>query len=1094
MPVHPMEVVEDAPKRVRPMEVVEDPPKVKVAPVEVVSEPPAENLQGFLEQPPAVATISSPVQTDATPLPESQATIQPTSTPGGPATYDEMEQVAMTPIVTVPRFGEPGTAKRGFSELLSLPVEVLTSPGTPLIAAAQLIPGLREVVDTTFAASLTKSAAQRLGEASATGNKEQFVRGVGELVLGGLAARGAATQPPPLLPQTKAELSTLPGERTTDAVPQREAAPLPLEEPPGNRPQVGSQVRKQAQAAEAEEAITLPTKPAAESEVPRAAAPIEEPKAAGQVEPPAISEGPGAASPGDIPKTSQLSQLTEAVRSAEPVKRAMGEAVRSELAAVKEQTGQMAASALDNLRSLGRAALDKLSGAVEWTGFRDTLGKFSGAINRNDYELLRFTSAIRKHVPDPMRRQAIVNWLQADGDAATLTARAAASKGTLKLGYELANQLTPDEKVVAGHVRSYLDSKLAEGMEAGLLKAGIENYVTQVWKRPNPITNKLMGEAASGKLHTDFKYARRRIFESYFEGEQAGYTPKIKDIGALVAAYDQSFSRAIASRNFVKALHEGVASDGRPLVEVSGFASDLSDKGGNALLVKPRARPEDLQGYRPIDHPAMRGWKWAGTDKNGNPVLFQGDMLAHPEIYAHLRNALGTSALRRNAFMSTLMKGQAFLKQSKLSLSGFHFTQEAAHGLAHRINPLAPRKIDFADPNQAGLADHGLQVADYHSYSAFAEGLSGAGGLYEKLPGIGKWLTRYNEYLFQEYIPRLKMTMALDALERNRSRYGKQLNDDQILDLTARQANAAFGEQNYMMLGRNPTFQDFLRLAFLAPDFLEARARFVSQAFTRYGAEQRIALALQAATLYVGARLLNTAISGDPHWDPKDAFEIFAGKRRYGIRTVVEDAMHAVTDPALFISARLSAVVRTAQEFNSGRDWRGIKRTSLEQLGDVARWLIPITVDQPVAHTRTDSALAASGITVRSATSQQKIYQLLRDFRVKNNLISPADKAGMTAPSEYTVLRNALLEGNEKDARDAYTELLHPSAGVKPKTAQQIREHFSRATTAPFSGSTAVEARFRASLDAKGRAAYQEARRERQQELSRLLQWQHRWR
>lgn len=992
-------------------------------------------------------------------------------------TAKQAAQLLMSPQATLPRFGKPGTITRGISEIASMPVEMMTAPASPLIAAAQAVPGLRELVDTTFAASLTKSAAQRLGEASVTGDKEQFVRGVGELVLGGLAAKGAIPQEKPvLLQRSEAELAKPSTERPADAIPKRETTALPVDAPPSDSAKVGAQVREQAQAEKApQEAVAT-----AEAAMPEAAAPI--------------SVGPGAASAGDVPKGSQLSQLTEAIRGAAPVKRSMMEAVRSELSTTKEQIGQMATSALNNLRALGQNAMNRLQGVTEWTGFRDTLGKFSGAINRNDYELLRFTHDIRRSVPNPLRRQAIVNFLQADGDAALLNERAAASKGTLKRGYELANQLTPDEKLVAGHVRSYLDAKLQEGMDAGLLNAGIENYVTQLWKRPNPITNKLMGEAASGKLNTNFRYARQRIFNSYFEGEQAGYTPRIKDIGALVAAYDQAFSRAIASRNFVKAMHEGTASDGRPLVEISGFAHDLGEKGGSALLLKPRAKPEELQGYRPIDHPAMRGWKWAGTDQNGNPILFQGDMLAHPEIYAHLRNVLSTSAMRRNAFMSALMKGQAFLKQSKLSLSGFHFTQEAAHGAAHRVNPLAPIKIDFAQPDQAALTDHGLQISDYRAYSAFAEGLSGAGGLYEKIPGIGKWLTHYNEYLFQEYIPRLKMTMALDALDRNRARYSKTLSDDQILDLTARQANAAFGEQNYAMLGRNPTFQDFLRLAFLAPDFLEARARFMGQALTVYGKEQRIALALQAATLYAGARLLNTAISGDPHWDIKDAFEIFAGKRRFGIRTVVEDAMHAVRDPAQFLAARLSSTVRIAQEFATGRDWRGIKRTSLEQFADIARWLVPITVDQPAIRTRADSLLASAGVTVRSATAQQKVYELLRNFREKNNLLAPADKAGSITPSEYGPLRNALLAGNEKDARDAYLALLRPGGAVKAKTPQQVRDHFSKAVTAPFSGSNAVEARFRASLDSKGRQAYMEARRERQQELSRLLQWQHRWR
>ena len=75
------------------------------------------------------------------------------------------------------------------------------------------------------------------------------------------------------------------------------------------------------------------------------------------------------------------------------------------------------------------------------------------------------------------------------------------------------------------------------------------------------------------------------------------------------------------------------------------------------------------------------------------------------------------------------------------------------------------------------------------------------------------------------------MTMALDALERNRKNYAKdvasgKITDEQLVRMTARQSNAAFGEQNYRAMFRHKGFQDMLRFAFLAPDFGEARLRF----------------------------------------------------------------------------------------------------------------------------------------------------------------------------------------------------------------------------------------------------------------------------
>lgn len=109
-----------------------------------------------------------------------------------PPTAEEAEQMLMTPQVSIPRFGKEGTSTRGVSELVSMPFETMTAPAGPLIATAQMIPGLGELVDASFAASLAKQGAQRLGQASVTGNRQDYVQGVGELVLGALAGRGAA--------------------------------------------------------------------------------------------------------------------------------------------------------------------------------------------------------------------------------------------------------------------------------------------------------------------------------------------------------------------------------------------------------------------------------------------------------------------------------------------------------------------------------------------------------------------------------------------------------------------------------------------------------------------------------------------------------------------------------------------------------------------------------------------------------------------------------------------------------------------------------------------------------------------------------------
>jgi hypothetical protein len=170
--------------------------------------------------------------------------------------------------------------------------------------------------------------------------------------------------------------------------------------------------------------------------------------------------------------------------------------------------------------------------------------------------------------------------------------------------------------------------------------------------------------------------------------------------------------------------------------------------------------------------------------------------LVHPEIYTKLKNNLGKSAIRSYAMEidgHTVRPGAALLnvsseiKHAILSFSGFHQTTLGIHSLEHRTLPAAMPELDLSQPKQRFLVDHGLMVAQYDAAEAFGEGLA-SGGLVTKIPGIGPAYHAYTDYLFKSYLPRVKMAMALNALERNTRIYGDKLSADQIGALTARQA------------------------------------------------------------------------------------------------------------------------------------------------------------------------------------------------------------------------------------------------------------------------------------------------------------------
>lgn len=1031
---------------------------------------------------------------------------------------------------------EPGTTSEGVKQFAAEFVSGLTSPNMLAAIATGGAKGVglvtdnvRKLLGPAFAGDVISHAPEAYQDylqALKGGDQAEIAKSALNLtatvVIPAAITRHAvkANRPPPdeLPPLREAELS----QRATDtalestlpmSVKSARASGAKVEPiPPGYTTDLGGPIEPPKPNVE-------PIKP--QAEVPRPAA-IETPEApvAAEAQTPRLEErapevarqeavvrdvgdplmrpGPGAQTAGtDLPPGSQLEQLTAAISArtpsageSVPLRVRAFEAIADTISGAKESVG----NALLKTKAVASAIKDSYLHLPEWTDFKRAVGEWSFSNQSSDLATRRFVNQIKKTIPRRDRREAITNWIQADGDAALLASRAAASRGATRRGYEMAQTLTNEEITIARNMSSYLESRLQEGMEAGILRSGLENYITQVWRRPNAVATQLFGDLTLGRLTPDFKFARKRIFDSYFDGEQAGFKPLTKDAGGLIAIYDQAFNRTLASRAFIKSLHENKASDGLPITMLEGEGRPVpkGEEIPEAYLVKPHKRPkgavtEDGRPYVRIEHSALRDWKYLTTVEGGQPIMMKADMLVHPDHAAHLRNVLGTSRLRENPYSNVLLRGQMVAKSTKLSLSLFHQVQEGIHGIFHRISPFNPPELDFKNPIQAELVRAGVIVSDYHAYSAFSEGLGSTKGLVERVPGLGKLQIAYSEYLFQDYIPRLKMSMATHAFERNLARYAREMESgnitrEQVAALTATQANAAFGALNYNLLGkhgRNPTIQDFFRIAALAPDFLEARARFVGQALRPYGGEQRAALGLMGATLYVGARILNQILDDDPHWDKP--FSVFYNKKEYGVRTLLGDVQHLADDPRSFFYNRFSPFLKTATTMATGRNDKGIKRSSYEQFADMMRWLVPIPLDVGGGKHATvvGQFLQSAGGRQTRVTARYEIGKLAREFSKDTSSESSFDRAGIQVDSDYGKLQRALEADNMKVATAEYRKLLSGEGGLKPKTRQQIAERFEK-TNAPFTGSQETEAKFKRSLTSKQRAVYREAMQERQ--------------
>jgi hypothetical protein len=1010
--------------------------------------------------------------------------------------------------VTVPE-GTP--LGEGIGDFVKNVVGGLSTPDTiTTFAQAGLGPAAAEVVSAKFISQMAVDApdqAADVGKKLAAGDKRGATTALLNYALdtvgAGAVAKGALGKPvpPPIqfeeIPDRPNNLIQLEGAPPGELPPEpEETAPAAPVANPEAKPAPAKENVTPEQEYDASK-LTPAQKVKARDKFLKAQGvkPAEEPPVQSR-----MSAGPGAAAAGEPGTYSNIQQLSDKIKATAPQS-----ATPADRISLIDRMKVSAESAKDSIKGAfakAQAVKDALvSGYMtqpEWTDYKRIKGKWDYAVQKADFQSSNFLKQVRKEVPSKLRQEAITNWIQADGDEAVLRERASGAKAAFRQGYEAALKLTDREKELAGYIRDYFDRQLELGQNEGILKNGLEDYVTQVWKKENPVTTKLMSEISSSKLQPNFKFARKRVFDSFYEGEQAGFKPASKAIGDLLAHYDQTFNRSLAAREFLKNLRDNNASDGRPLAEVSGYGRPVeeTDAQGKPIsgtidkyTVKPRALGDKLQGYRNIDHPALKGWKWAATTADGKPILFEGPLVVHPEIYQDLKNVLSKSSWRQMPVVREYLSAQREIKQTMLTFAGFHQVQETVHALGHLVNPLKTPEIDMEEPVTKALTEHGLQVFSFDAAKEFGEGVSSSGGLAKYIPVIGKSLHDYTQFLFQNIIPRLKISMARDALERNRKLYSKTLNEDQLLALTSREANAAFGEENLRSLGRNPNVQDAFNFFLFAPDFLISRGKFVGQALKPYGREQMMALGRIALTSYVAARLVNKWLDDDPHWELRNAFSVVYGKHRYSLRTVPGDILHMLTDPRSFWYNRISPGTRTVMELATGRDDRGVRRDALQQLNDAGQMLVPLGLRKRDDQNLLEAFANSFGIQTQRDTPEQQIHEKIDDWKRKTGVKQSAFEETYDQDKDVNrPLRLALEAGDLAKSKVAFDKLekATPDREVRGKMESgkdQIRTAMEAHFTRPLTGSKANEAAFVKSLTPGERKEYEAAQASRQKQL-----------
>jgi hypothetical protein len=757
--------------------------------------------------------------------------------------------------------------------------------------------------------------------------------------------------------------------------------------------------------------------------------------------------------------------------------------------------------------------------AGTYTPFKKSINEWDANNQALVQKVTNTVNHVKKSIKEKERRSAISVYREAGGDEKVLKEWIADTKDPeLRKKYEVALTLTPQEKEMADQISTIYKRLYERGVQYGLIDQARKNYVTHLIKSEPGSAGVISKFIGSGKLSPEFKFGKESTFPTIHAAEQAkvknekGQPIKFKiqtaDAADLLGIYISEMEKTINTKKLIKSLTSAKSKDGRPLAAPAGSIKSTENKktGNDMLVVFPRTKGKEYFDYKGIDHYALTDWKWAGLDQNGNEVMIKGDLILHPDIYKHMKNLLGHSAIKDwyenppNIYQKlpamlirNLDKWQATTKQAMFSLSAFHWVQEGTHAIGHRVNPFSKIPTIDLEANQKHIdaANHGLRLkSDYVGMNAFREGV-GAGALMYKIPGLGPFLEKTSEPLFTWYIPGIKYKTYEHMLERNSKRYAKEIKSgkvsiDDVKYLSAQQANAAYGHLNYTDIGRSQTMQHLFRMFVLAPDFLEARARFVGQAVKglmggKVGKEQLEAIAVLAVLQYGACRIYNKLMDDDYHFE--EPFKIIIGKRKYSLRSVPGDIVHLVQHPHQFIQGRIAPVIgKSAEHLLYGRDYRGLPQSTVDFLREVATSWMPISFRATIPGMSTnkdinafDTFLNAIGIGVSRYSPLTHVYKLVDDWREKNNI--PKEEA-VYAPSRYRDLRNAVEDMAEARVYKEWDKIVKDAEKQKTTKAKLLKG-FHQSLFKPFTGSTEGDKKLYRSLNENDKLIYKEARKDR---------------
>lgn len=428
------------------------------------------------------------------------------------------------------------------------------------------------------------------------------------------------------------------------------------------------------------------------------------------------------------------------------------------------------------------------------------------------------------------------------------------------------NTLTGKAHEAALRLQRFYADTLGQAQDAGVIKDGVDNYITHIWKQ-NANTKSILDRILAGKqgigASAKSRFSLERSYVTLAEGKAAGLVPVSEDPVVLVGLYANSIGRAIATANLLSHVKELKGANEAPL------AVKLGNNPG---------------GYARIDAPAARGW------------------LFHPDIVPSLRSLLESQS---PGAISTAAQGlNTALKRNVVSFSLFHAKSLFDASLGAVAHPGVSVKIiaQAAVPRVLGtnrfikqlyeggvgdIPDAFLKAGGELSYldsSPVVEDVSS--GYYESMDRLSAMLDRTIPHMGAPVRAARYVNQAVDnftwarlhtafkmevfaakreALMSNAAKAGVKLTQDSADRIAAQYTNDVFGGQNWKGLAEtvnnkylrslatevfSPRGRRAMQILMFAPDWTLSTSMSLARAFGKGSGLRGLLNPKTAADLY----------------------------------------------------------------------------------------------------------------------------------------------------------------------------------------------------------------------------------------------------